>query len=159
MPPAMPPSQPGYQPAPQGGFQPAGQPYGTPASGSQTNGLAVASLVVGIIGLLTFWACGGGGLLGVIAVVLGILGLNKAKEMNDNGRGLALGGIITGGLAIVAGILVFVFWFVVADDVNDQIQQDLDEFQQQLDEDFGEINSDPSDGVCNEDRFLQDPDC
>ena len=57
------------------------------------------------------------------------------------------------------GILVFVFWFVVADDVNDQIQQDLDEFQQQLDEDFGEINSDPSDGVCNEDRFLQDPDC
>ena len=26
-------------------------------------------------------------------------------------------------------------------------------------DDVDDINSDPSDGVCNEDRFLQDPDC
>ena len=26
-------------------------------------------------------------------------------------------------------------------------------------DDFDEINSDPSDGVCNEERFLEDPDC
>lgn len=26
-------------------------------------------------------------------------------------------------------------------------------------DDIGDLNSDPSDGVCNEDRFLQDPDC
>jgi hypothetical protein len=26
-------------------------------------------------------------------------------------------------------------------------------------DDFDGINSDPSNGVCNEDRFLQDPDC
>ena len=27
------------------------------------------------------------------------------------------------------------------------------------DDDLGEINSDPSDGECDESRFLQDPDC
>jgi hypothetical protein len=152
----MPPSQPGYQPTQPGSFQPPAAPYGAPPAGSsQSNGLAITSLVLGIVGLVTFWACGGGALLGVGAVVLGILGLNKAKEMNDNGKGLAIGGIVTGGLAILAGVMIFLFWFVLADDISTDLENDL----QQLEEDFGEINSDPSDGVCDEDRFIQDPDC
>lgn len=152
----MPPAQPG-------GFQPAAAPYGAQPAGQQSNGLAITSLVLGIIGLLTFWACGGGGLLGIGAVVFGFLGLNKAKEMNDNGKGLAMGGIITGGLAIVISVLAVLFWWVLADsavdDLNDQIEQDLEELDRQLEEEFGEINSDPADGFCDEDRFVQDPDC
>ena len=159
----MPPSQP---PGAAGGFQPPAAPYGSAPASSQTNGLAVTSLVLGIVGLLTFWACGGGAILGIAAVVLGVVGLNKAKEMNDNGKGLAIGGIATGALAILAGLSIVFFWFVVADDVNDsldeweqQLEEDLEEWEQQLDENFGDINTDPSDGTCNEDRFLQDPDC
>ncbi|MGI9579056.1 MAG: DUF4190 domain-containing protein [Microthrixaceae bacterium] len=144
----MPPAQPG-------GFQPGAAPYGAQPAGTPSNTMAIISLVLGIVGLLTFWACGGGALLGIGAVVLGIIGMNKSKEMGGNGRGLAIGGIATGALAIIAGIAIFLAWVVFADSVNDQIQEDLDEWEQQLDE----FNSDTPDGVCNEDRFLQDPDC
>ena len=80
-------------------------PYGTNVPGrSLPKGLAVASLVLGILGLLT--AFFGGGLLGLVAVILGVLALGKIKRGEADGRGLALGGIITGALAILITIVV-----------------------------------------------------
>lgn len=110
----------------------------------QTNGLAVAALVVGILSIPIAFACGVGGLFGIAAVVLGFLGMKKANdELAGSGRGLAIGGIVTGVLGLLASIAIVLFWFVLAENVDD----------------IDGINSDPSDGVCNEDRFLQDPDC
>ncbi len=108
----------------------------------------------GILGLVTFWFCGLGALLGLVAVVLSALGLNAAKKRQDGGgRGLAIGGLVTGILAILLGIgFVLAFGFL-ADQANNEVNNfNSDEF-------LPEINTDPSDGFCDEDRFFQDPDC
>lgn len=105
-----------------------------------TNGLAVGALICGI---LSFFCVGL--LLGPVAVVLGFLGRKKAnEEMAGNGAGMALAGIITGVLGFLVSAAFVLFTFVLTDNVVNE----LDDF-----------NSDPADGVCNEDRFWQDPDC
>lgn len=129
---APPPPAPGGYGGPQA---PGG--YGAPAA-PQTNGLAIGSLVTGIISLLT---CGGAGILALVAIVLGFLGLGKAKEANGSGKGMAIGGLVTGALSLIIGAIFLFTVILAADSVDD------------------EINSDPSDGICNTDRFLQDPDC
>ncbi len=114
--------------------------YSPPAQSSQTNGLAVGALVLGI---LSFFCVGL--LLGPIAIVLGFLGRKKAnEEMGGSGAGMALAGIVTGALGFIASALFIFFFWIAADSTVDSIN---------------DINSDPSDGICNEDRWLQDPDC
>lgn len=62
------------------------------------NGMAVASLVLGIIGLCTDWVYGLGCILGIIAVVL------SAKAKKENGTsGMATAGLVLGILSIVFG--------------------------------------------------------
>lgn len=126
------PPPPGYG-AP-GGFPPPGGGFG-PAPVNQTNGLAIGALVCGILSIVACLFP-----LGLVAVPLGIVALKKARDLNGSGRGMAIGGIITGILGIIAGIVVVVVLVFAADSVDD-------------------INSDPSDGVCDQDRFIQDPDC
>ncbi len=121
---------------------PGAAAYGAaPVQGSQTNGLAVGALVCGILSVLLFWACFVGMVFGIVAVVLGFIGRNKANEMAGNGAGMALAGIITGALGVLAGAVVVVSVFILGDSLSD------------------EYNSDPVDGICNEDRIWQDPDC
>jgi hypothetical protein len=121
-------------------------PYGSPVQQkSTTNGLAVAALVVGILSLPFGFACGSGVLFGIAAIVLGFLGRKKANdEMGGQGAGMALAGIITGALGLLISVAFVLFFWVLADNTVDN----LDDF-----------NSDESDGVCNEDRYWQDPDC
>lgn len=111
--------------------------YGTaPAS----NGFAVAALVLGIVSILGFWTFGIGVVFGVLAIVFGLLGRKKAKEMPGDGkRGLSTAGVITGVIGVVGGALFFVAAVTWFDDL--------------------EINTDPADGFCDTDRILQDPDC
>lgn len=97
-------------------------PYGSDAPGSNApgpgysggapsrslpQGLAVASLVLGILGILTSLIFVGG-LLGLIAVILGVVALGKAKRGEAGGRGLAIGGIVTGAIALLLTILLAV---------------------------------------------------
>ena len=120
--------------------------------------MAIASLVLGIIGLVTFWACGFGALPGLIAVVLGILGMQAANKLpGQPQRGLAIAGIVTGGLAVLIGVGFWVAVVLLGDSANDELDRIQRDFEEQM-EDQG-INTDPSDGECNEARFLQDPDC
>ncbi len=68
-------------------------------------GMAVASLVLGILGVLTaFFLLGG--LLGLVAVILGVVALGKIKRGQADGRGLAIGGIVTGALALLLAIVL-----------------------------------------------------
>ena len=71
----------------------------------KTSGLAIASLILGIAGLVL---CLIGPLLGIPAVILGIVALGKigGSEGRLGGNGLAIGGIVTGGVAILACFLV-----------------------------------------------------
>lgn len=111
--------------------------------------MAIAALVLGILSLVGVFCWGVGGiLLGLPAVVLGFLGMKKAKELpGAPQKGVAIGGIVTGALGLVGGLLFLLFTVILVAS-TDNIQND-----------FGDINSDPSDGVCDSDRFLQDPDC
>jgi hypothetical protein len=99
------------QPDPQGQWEPQGQqgqwdyqgapyyPYG--AQAGQSKGMATASLVLGIIGLLTF------GLLmvgAVVGLILGIRALRKASSEPSvyGGKGVAIGGIVTNALGLLS---------------------------------------------------------
>lgn len=83
-------------------------PYGSdvPARRLPT-GMSVASLVLGIIGILTAVILLGG-LLGLVAVILGALALGKIKRGEAGGRGMAIGGIVTGVLAMLLTLLLLV---------------------------------------------------
>lgn len=82
-------------------FQPP--PVGT---GTQSKGLAIGSLVLGILSCL----CCVSIITGPIAIVLGFIAKKKAAEDQTNygGDGLALGGMITGGVGTLIGIVVIV---------------------------------------------------
>jgi hypothetical protein len=82
-------------------------PYGTAPPRSLPTGLAVASLVLGILGLAGSVLVIGG-LLGLVALILGIVALGKIKRGEAGGRGMALGGIITGILAMLVTLLIIV---------------------------------------------------
>jgi len=66
-------------------------------------GLAIGSLVLGIIGLLTGWVFGLGCILGIVGVVLAVVANNKNQAAGVARTGLATAGIILGILAIVGG--------------------------------------------------------
>src|SRR5947209_14799553 len=81
-------SSPWSQPAPGGPY------YSAPRAG--VNGLAVAALVCGIL-----W---GFGLLSVVALILGIVALGQTKSRAQSGRGMAIAGVVLGGVGIVGAI-------------------------------------------------------
>ncbi|WP_027342543.1 DUF4190 domain-containing protein [Hamadaea tsunoensis] len=106
-------------PAPQYGQQPV-SPYGAtpqyPAYGApmadpnKNNGLAIGSMATGIGSILLACCCGVLGLLaGVVAVVLGIIANKQISERGGQGKGMALAGIITGGVGILIA-LALIIW-------------------------------------------------
>jgi len=68
----------------------------------KTAGIAITSLVLGIIGLLTIWLCGIGVLFAIPAVICGHIGYSRVKKSAGAlaGDGLALSGLIIGYLSI-----------------------------------------------------------
>ncbi|MCF8504219.1 MAG: hypothetical protein K9G59_04830 [Caulobacter sp.] len=67
------------------------------------NGMAIASLVLGIVSVLVVWIpIVGllGTMMALVGLVLGILGLKK-----PGGRGLAIGGIVCSGVSLVITLL------------------------------------------------------
>lgn len=101
----QPPPQ-GTQPFAQAGV-PAAQPTGpSGGAGGPNNSAALAAMIVGILALLVSWVpfIGLLGVLGgIVALILGIVGRNRAKVIVV-GAGQALTGIITGVLAVLVGI-------------------------------------------------------
>lgn len=81
-------------------------PVSAPAGQNKT--LAIVSLVAGILGLTI---CCGGFLPNVLAIVLGFMAKGKATSdpANYGGRGLAVGGIITGVLGLLGTIALWIF--------------------------------------------------
>lgn len=67
----------------------------------KVNGFGIASLVLGIVGILLTCAFGLSGLFGLIGLILGILGLTVLK---DSKKGLAVAGVIVSGVALFIGI-------------------------------------------------------
>jgi hypothetical protein len=85
-------------------------PFQPPAAGvgGQNQTLAIVSLVTGILSIF----CCGWILPGVAAIVMGFIAKKKAEENPGafGGRGLALGGIITGAISVLLGIIVIILY-------------------------------------------------
>ncbi|MGN6794164.1 MAG: DUF4190 domain-containing protein [Streptosporangiaceae bacterium] len=71
----------------------------------QTNGLAVAALVCGLAQfLLWFFLLVPGFVAAVLALSFGMGGLAQIRKSADGGRGLAVTGIVLGGLGVLGGV-------------------------------------------------------
>ncbi|MFI9205903.1 DUF4190 domain-containing protein [Streptomyces sp. NPDC053048] len=105
---------------------PGGQPYGTgphPYPGGPVpgwapgwagparvpnNGLGVAGLVLGLVGVFLSPSVFLGVLFGVLAIVFGAIGRGKANTGEATNGGQALAGVILGGVALALSALVIV---------------------------------------------------
>jgi hypothetical protein len=89
---------PGYP----GGYTTPGVPVG-----QKSNGLAIASMVVSICGLVLVACYGAGGILGLIGAILGHVAQKQISERGEGGNGMALAGIICGWIALALGVIIF----------------------------------------------------
>src|SRR5215217_5212754 len=123
--PSVPPA--GYSAAPYGGYAPAPQgtpfgqpngavppPYGQPygygypyVPPQRTNGLAIASMVLGILWL--YW------IGSILALVFGYIAKNQIRERGESGGGMATAGIVLGWIGV--GFLVLAIVIGVATSV------------------------------------------
>jgi len=85
---APPPVEPALEPIPEA----------PPPAAEGTNGLAIASLVCGIVGCIPG--------AGIAAIVTGHMALGRIKMSGQGGRGMAIIGLILGYLSIVGWIIV-----------------------------------------------------
>ena len=108
----------GYPPPAPGGSggYPPGTGYPQPVG---TNGFAIAALACALVGLVCF---GTGSFLGI---VFGFIALNQIKRTGQNGRGMAITGIVIGAVITVGWvILILVAGILGAFDSKNQTRYD-----------------------------------
>ncbi|MFF8291109.1 DUF4352 domain-containing protein [Streptomyces sp. NPDC016309] len=103
---------------------------GAPAPGHRPvrNGLGTAALVLGIIGALSgmipllFWLAG---VLGLLALVLGLVGNGRVRRGEAANRGVTVSGAVLGLVALVLSVVGAVITFKAVDDAVDEIDKAL----------------------------------
>jgi hypothetical protein len=114
-------SPPAYPASPEYGYQPAYPGYGAPvmAPTSRTNGMSIASMVIALVGLLTFWCYGVPGIVfGAVGAIMGHVAKRQIAERSEQGGGMALAGIIIGWISVLLGLIAgalyayFIWWAV-----------------------------------------------
>jgi len=105
--PAFPGQAPGGYQSPPGGYQSPPVPEWWPQPPPQgfvpvtrTNGLAIASLVLGVLWL--FW------LGSLVGLVLGLVALKQIKGRNQGGRGIAIAGVVLSILGLVGFVIAVI---------------------------------------------------
>lgn len=75
-------------------------------------GLAIASLSLGIFSVTIGWCCSIGLLTAPVGIVLGIISLVQIKNdpANNTGKPLSIVGVVLGGVYVVFWILLFVIY-------------------------------------------------
>ena len=81
------------------------QPYTHPATQRKTSGLAIASLVLGLVG---FISCG---LTSILSVIFGHVALGQIRRDRTDGHGMALAGTVLGWILTGAWLLFWVLWW------------------------------------------------
>ncbi len=69
-------------------------------------GMGVAALLLGILTLVLFWVPFLGIILGIVAIVVGVVAHGRAKRINGSGRGTGLAGAILGLFGLILSALV-----------------------------------------------------
>lgn len=109
---------------------PAPQPYGwaneTPAQwmpppppairgpATQQQTLAVASMILGLVGITFGWICGGP-FFALLAVVMGIVALFQIKKdpVRYGGKPMALIGLILGAIVLAIYVVIMAIWVIM----------------------------------------------
>ncbi|APE24204.1 MULTISPECIES: DUF4190 domain-containing protein [Streptomyces] len=96
-----------------GGGYPGQPGWQQPAS----NGMGTAAMVLGIVAVAGFCLYGLGVILGILALIFGIIGIKKVGRGEATNRGMAVAGIVLGSIGIVvsAVFLGFVIWAIAQD--------------------------------------------
>jgi hypothetical protein len=81
---------------------------------SPSQGLAITSMIVGVVGLVIGWFCFGP-IFGIVALVLGLVSLSQIKKSPETtgGKPFAIIGVVTGGLSLVFYGLLFL-WIIIS---------------------------------------------
>jgi hypothetical protein len=76
-----------------------------PAVAQPSNGMAVAAMVLGIVGLLIFWIPIVGWICPIVGLILGLVALQRPY-----GKGMAIAGVACSAVALLIKV---VFWVLV----------------------------------------------
>jgi hypothetical protein len=118
-----PPPRTGHSPVPAGGYPSPSGGYPVPPPMAQgprpqrddTNGLAIAALIISLVGI----ACGGA----LLGIIFGIIALVQIRRSGQRGRGMAITGIVLGALqavAIIALVIVGLTAGLPGDDLRNE---------------------------------------
>ena len=104
--------------------------YGAP-NPSQSTGMAVASLICGVMSivLLCFWFISIP--LGIVAIVLAVVVRGKIARGEAGGAGLAKAGMITGIIGAVLSLLLTIATFAGLNMLGDWAQRQQQQYEQQ----------------------------
>ncbi|HXT44548.1 MAG TPA: DUF4190 domain-containing protein [Pseudonocardiaceae bacterium] len=70
------------------------------------NGFGVAALVLGLLAVVSSWTIIGGLVLGILAVIFGVLGRGRASRGEATNGGLSVAGIVLGAVGVVITIVL-----------------------------------------------------
>lgn len=97
-----------------------GRPAGSPA---KTDGFAVASLVLGIVGVVGICCYGLGAVVAVIALVFGILSLVRARKRGTGVNGLAVAGVVLGAVGVVLGVTFITYLVLHRAEIGEAVRE------------------------------------
>ena len=105
-----------------------------PAEAPQSNGMATAGMILGIVALALMWMWCLPFIpiiIGVVGLILSILGMKKAKQLNGAGAGKAKVGLICSILGIAVPVVIWIIVLSVAAPVTGKA---LDDFQKAMEQ-------------------------
>ena len=90
-------------------------PYASPsgtglAYQSLPQGYTTASLVLGVTSLVTTFLCCGGFIFAIPAVICGVIGVKQAKQGVAGGKGMAVAGLVMGGIVLALTLIVILVY-------------------------------------------------
>jgi hypothetical protein len=113
------------------GHPAAPEPPAAPAGGGKTNGLAIASLVLGIL------SCIPGA--NIAAVVCGHMALGRIKQSGEGGKPLAIIGLVLGYVSILAWIILLLtggLAFLVGTSASEEMFQEMERMERSMPQDM-----------------------
>jgi hypothetical protein len=94
-------------------------PYGQPGQGPygwqqprRTNSLAIAALCCGIAQVIA------GPLTGIPAIILGYVSMGQIRQTGEDGRGMAITGIVLGIAGLLLTVLVIIIFISIAHSIS-----------------------------------------
>jgi hypothetical protein len=81
---------------------------GAPNAKPQNSGMAIASMVCSLVGLIPcFWVFQ---IMGLLGVIFGFVGLRQTQDNRRGGRGMAVAGLVIGIILVVACVALWIYF-------------------------------------------------